>query len=71
MDPNPNPDPTRDMHGPTFDRGGNGLTRQVVTPRFIPTCSDTLLEGLGRLAAKHRARGCWVQSHLAEVSSRE
>ena len=46
----------------------NGLTRQVVTPRFIPTCSDALLEGLGRLAAKHRARGCWVQSHLAEVS---
>jgi len=38
----------------------------VVTPRFIPTCSDALLEGLGRIAAKHRARGCWVQSHLAE-----
>ena len=58
------------MHGPytrtPFDRGV--VTRQVVTPRFIPTCSDALLEGLGRLAAKHRARGCWVQSHLAEVS---
>ena len=46
------------------------MTRQVVTPRFIPTCSDALLEGLGRIAAKHRARGCWVQSHLAEVSRR-
>ena len=42
---------------------------QVVTPRFIPTCSKELLEGLGRIAAKHRARGCWVQSHLAEVYS--
>ena len=39
----------------------------MVTPRFIPTCSKELLEGLGRIAAKNRARGCWVQSHLAEV----
>ena len=48
--------------------GPHRLVNPAVTPRFIPTCTDALLEGLGRLAAKHRARGCWVQSHLAEAS---
>ena len=42
------------------------LVNPVVTPRFIPTCSAELLTGLGALAAKHRERGCWVQSHIAE-----
>ncbi|KAL1499310.1 hypothetical protein AB1Y20_011518 [Prymnesium parvum] len=42
------------------------LVNPVVTPRFIPTCSKALLEGLGALAAKYDARGCWVQSHCAE-----
>jgi guanine deaminase len=35
----------------------------VVTPRFIPSCSDALLEGLGRLAADER---CHVQTHCSE-----
>ncbi|KAF4599518.1 Vacuolar fusion protein mon1 [Pleurotus pulmonarius] len=35
----------------------------VITPRFIPTCSDALLRGLGHLAAQ---KGVRVQSHLAE-----
>ena len=42
------------------------LVNPAVTPRFIPTCSDALLSGLGALAKKHKVRGCWVQSHLAE-----
>ncbi|KAF8333994.1 uncharacterized protein EI90DRAFT_3145018 [Cantharellus anzutake] len=36
----------------------------VLTPRFVPTCSDELLSGLGRLASKH---GVKIQSHLAEA----
>ena len=47
------------------------LVNPVVTPRFIPTCSSALLNGLGALAAKHRERGCWVQSHMAESLDEE
>ncbi|WP_223070250.1 guanine deaminase [Paenibacillus caui] len=35
----------------------------VVTPRFIPSCTDHALEGLGKLAAKYDA---YVQSHCSE-----
>ncbi len=35
----------------------------VVTPRFIPSCSDEALAGLGRLAAKYNVH---VQSHCSE-----
>ncbi|WP_423800928.1 guanine deaminase [Neobacillus sp. SAB-20_R2A] len=35
----------------------------VVTPRFIPSCTDETLEGLGDLAAKYDAH---VQSHCSE-----
>lgn len=35
----------------------------VVTPRFIPSCTDEALEGLGKLAAKYDAH---VQSHCSE-----
>ena len=47
------------------------LGNPVVTPRFIPTCSDALLVGLGALAAKYREQGCWVQSHMAESLDEE
>jgi guanine deaminase len=44
--------------------GGNtGLVQPVVTPRFIPSCSTELLEGLGQLAADHQ---CHVQTHCSE-----
>ncbi|KAG7440824.1 Metallo-dependent hydrolase [Guyanagaster necrorhizus] len=39
------------------------LVEPVITPRFVPTCSDTLLKGLGDLAASQDLR---IQSHLAE-----
>lgn len=39
------------------------LVEPVITPRFVPTCSDALLAGLGALAESKSLR---VQSHLAE-----
>jgi guanine deaminase len=42
---------------------GDGLVTAVVTPRFIPSCSDAALEGLGDLA---RRTGCHVQTHCSE-----
>ncbi|MFT4181265.1 MAG: guanine deaminase [Rhizobium sp.] len=35
----------------------------VVTPRFIPSCTDATLEGLGEIA---RECGCHVQTHCSE-----
>lgn len=35
----------------------------VITPRFIPACSDEVLRGLGELA---RETGCHVQTHCSE-----
>ncbi len=37
--------------------------KPIITPRFTPTCSDALMEGLGRLAEEYGLR---VQSHLSE-----
>ena len=39
------------------------LVHPVVTPRFVPSCSPPLLQGLGRLAEEHK---CHVQSHISE-----
>ena len=39
------------------------LVRPVITPRFIPACTDALLEGLGALA---RETGAHVQTHCSE-----
>ncbi|MGA2291217.1 guanine deaminase [Bradyrhizobium sp.] len=39
------------------------LVKPVVTPRFIPSCTDATLEGLGALA---RQCGCHVQTHCSE-----
>jgi len=43
--------------------GNGGLVKAVVTPRFIPSCTDALLEGLGALTA---SCGCHVQTHCSE-----
>ena len=40
-----------------------GLIKPVITPRFIPSCSDDLLRRLGALA---RETGCHVQTHCSE-----
>ena len=39
------------------------LVKPVVTPRFIPSCTDATLEGLGALA---KSCGCHVQTHCSE-----
>lgn len=38
-------------------------TKPIITPRFIPSCSDELMRGLGEL---RREYGLPVQSHLSE-----
>jgi guanine deaminase len=39
------------------------LVKPVITPRFIPSCTDELLRSLGALA---RESGCHVQTHCSE-----
>lgn len=39
------------------------LVRPVVTPRFIPSCTDDMLDGLARIADEY---GCHVQTHCSE-----
>lgn len=43
--------------------GNRGLVQPVVTPRFIPSCTDQMLDGLGRIAAD---TGAIVQTHCSE-----
>ncbi|MDH3295110.1 MAG: amidohydrolase family protein [Acidimicrobiia bacterium] len=43
--------------------GGQVLVRPIITPRFIPACSDALLHGLGELAAE---TGVTIQTHCSE-----
>lgn len=40
-----------------------GLVAPIITPRFVPACTDAALEGLGELAA---ATGVLVQTHCSE-----
>lgn len=41
-------------------------TKPILTPRFIPSCSDELMRGLGQLAREY---GLPLQSHLSENKS--
>jgi guanine deaminase len=43
--------------------GRPGRTRPILTPRFIPSCSDELLKGLAEIQREYRLP---VQSHLSE-----
>jgi guanine deaminase len=43
--------------------GEDPLVRPIITPRFIPSCTDALLDGLGRIATE---TGCLVQTHCSE-----
>ena len=47
----------------SLDFNQHELVKPVITPRFIPSCSNELLEGLGELAKKHQ---CHVQTHCSE-----
>ena len=39
------------------------LVLPAVTPRFIPSCTDEMLDGLGRIVGEY---GCHVQTHCSE-----
>ena len=41
-------------------------TKPILTPRFIPSCSDELMTGIGKLAEE---KGLRIQSHLSENHS--
>ena len=43
--------------------GREGIVRAIITPRFIPSCSEQMLTMLGRLAEERKMP---VQSHLSE-----
>lgn len=45
-------------------RYAKSLIRPVLTPRFVPTCTDELLKGLGGLAFE---RDVWIQTHVHEA----
>lgn len=51
------------LSAPARDSGVRALVEPVITPRFLPSCTDDMLSGLGKLAEKH---GCCVQSHASE-----
>ncbi|KAI0087709.1 Metallo-dependent hydrolase [Irpex rosettiformis] len=51
---------TLEGHLPLHQR----LIEPVLTPRFVPTCSDELLSQLGRLSTENNLR---IQSHMAEA----
>ncbi|KAK4684286.1 guanine deaminase, partial [Tremellales sp. Uapishka_1] len=40
-----------------------GLVKPILTPRFVPVCSDELLQTIGRISQE---RGVAVQSHMCE-----
>ena len=46
------------------ENSGRKLVKPILTPRFIPSCTDELMEGLERIAAEHSELP--VQSHLSE-----
>ncbi len=46
-----------------LDAGARPLVQPVITPRFIPSCTDAALQGLGELASEF---DCHVQTHCSE-----
>ncbi len=49
-----------------LDEHGNGLVSPIVTPRFVPSCTDDMLAALGQVAHDYNLP---VQSHLSENPS--
>lgn len=41
----------------------NGRVQPIITPRFIPACTDDMLQGLGKLASRYN---CPIQTHCSE-----
>jgi cytosine/adenosine deaminase-related metal-dependent hydrolase len=53
----------RSIHAIREVDGGLNLVQPIVTPRFVPACTDELLRGLAALAQEENVR---VQSHCSE-----
>jgi len=49
-----------------LDEHGDGRVQPIITPRFVPSCSDKMLGALGEYASE---TGLPVQSHLSENRS--
>lgn len=49
-----------------LDEHGDGRVQPIITPRFVPSCSDKMLTALGAYA---KETGLPVQSHLSENRS--
>ena len=44
-------------------RTAGSHVKPILTPRFAPTCSHKMMEGLGKIAKKYQ---CGLQTHLSE-----
>ena len=52
------------LQGIAWCRGlSTALVHPVVTPRFVPSCTPALLQGLGGIAQRS---ACHLQSHISE-----
>lgn len=53
----------RDLYAYLLKNGQDGLVRPIVTPRFVPSCTEGMMQALGDLAKELNLP---VQSHLSE-----
>ena len=53
----------RDTERFLLEHQGRATVKPILIPRFAPTCSEKLIQGLGKLAKKY---ACGVQTHLVE-----
>ena len=56
----------QDTEALDYKLGKKGLVKAIVTPRFVPSCTDEMMMELGKLAKAHDMP---VQSHLSENRS--
>lgn len=58
-------DGTRELieHINAIPNNGRPLVLPAVTPRFIPSCTDEMLDGLAQIVSEY---GCHVQTHCSE-----
>ena len=59
-------DGIRNLKAHLDEHGNAGLVQPIITPRFVPSCSDKMLRALGEYASQ---TGMPVQSHLSENRS--
>ncbi|MCQ2341317.1 MAG: amidohydrolase family protein [Paludibacteraceae bacterium] len=52
-----------DLHNYLQQQSPDGRVRTIVTPRFVPTCSNDMLQAMGQVA---KELNLGVQSHLSE-----